>query len=134
MLRSWSSHFDSVSLNQHQLWKLLGGHFFYSSSAEFLIGSILLYKFMILERHWGTWKFCSLYITATTLSNLIDFVVLLIINDKQKHLNFGPYGFIFALAWHYLKNIPLVEYAKFFGIQISNKLLLGTLLLHVIIL
>jgi hypothetical protein len=85
----------------------------------------------VLERHWSSWKFASLFATSTLVSLVVNLLVLSLFRDKLKYIAPGPFGFICTFAWFYNNDIPLVYNTKIMNIPLSNRAMNNFLLFQV---
>ncbi|KAH9258803.1 hypothetical protein BASA81_002867 [Batrachochytrium salamandrivorans] len=107
---------------QNQFWRLISCHFVFSSSAEILFGSFLIYQFRLLERHWGSPKFAAFFTLCSLISTGVSVVLLLMLRSTGiQRVSPGPFGFISASTVLYFFQVPASYYLKIFGISWSDN-------------
>merc|ERR1712166_1182 len=104
-----------------QLWRLITSNLVFSTPAELLFGSLLLYYSRVLERHMGIQSFSAFTAIAFCISTLIQVAVGALL---PKYTNFasGPYGLIFAMMVLAFYRLPRLRSFNFFGMAASDKL------------
>ncbi|CAH1758034.1 19386_t:CDS:2 [Entrophospora sp. SA101] len=86
----------------HELWRLLTSNIALTTSGEFFFGSIAIYQLRIIEQQFvGALFFGRSY--------------------GLTHIPPGPYGFIFAALYQYMKMIPSVHKYKLLGLPFGKK-------------
>ncbi|RCH94857.1 hypothetical protein CU097_008831 [Rhizopus azygosporus] len=109
----------------HQFSRLFLSHVAFSSSGDFLFGSIILYSMRIIERQYGTSKYTAFLFITTIISTILE-VVMLIVGGRigLKSIPSGPYAIIFAILYQYYRVIPVTYRFRIFGIVMTDKLFL----------
>ncbi|CEG80595.1 hypothetical protein RMATCC62417_14906 [Rhizopus microsporus] len=112
----------------HQFSRLFLSHVAFSSSGDFLFGSIILYSMRIIERQYGTSKYTAFLFITTIISTILE-VVMLIVGGRigLKSIPSGPYAIIFAILYQYYRVIPVTYRFRIFGIVMTDKLFLYVL-------
>ncbi|KAF9266233.1 hypothetical protein L218DRAFT_956599 [Marasmius fiardii PR-910] len=107
----------------HQYWRLITRSLAFSSSGELLLGELIIFNVGILvERHFGTFKFASFVLVSTALSTFLELVALFLFRKfGLTHLPAGPFALIYSLLYQYVRIIPTVYDFRVFGIPLSNK-------------
>ncbi|XP_046853777.1 ubiquitin-associated domain-containing protein 2-like [Xenia sp. Carnegie-2017] len=96
----------------------------YSSAKNLFFGTILLYKFRMFERRYGSTKFADFILRSTAIGAVFQYGVLLyterfVIDDFPT----GPFWMVFSLYVPFCLSVPFVSFSNFFGIfPISGKL------------
>ena len=99
---------DLFKLGEGQMWRLLSSQIIFESTAEAVVGLMLLYTFRQFERQMGTRKFGFFVFLSLLISlfNLVTFQILLQSLDIHFVPASGPYFLIYAmLAIFYCKFI-----------------------------
>lgn len=99
---------DLYKLGEGQLWRLLSSQIVFESTAEAIVGLMLIYTFRQFERQMGTRKFGFFVFLSLIISlfNLMTFQILLLSVDIHFVPASGPYFLIYAmLAIFYCKFI-----------------------------
>ncbi|KAJ8087049.1 hypothetical protein PM082_005874 [Marasmius tenuissimus] len=107
----------------HQYWRLFTRNLAFGSSGDLLLAESILFNVGVLvERHFGTWKFASFALVSTILSTLLEVVALFLFRRAGlTHLPAGPFALVFSLLYQYSRIIPTVYDFRVFGIPLSNK-------------
>ncbi|CAG8589821.1 782_t:CDS:10 [Diversispora eburnea] len=108
--------------SQHEFWRLITSQSIFTSSGEFFLGTIVLYRLRVIERQFGSSKYASFFFVTSTLSTIFEIGALTIGNKYGlTYLPAGPYGFIFSAIYQFYEIIPPIYYYKFLGINFSDK-------------
>ncbi|KAI8925839.1 hypothetical protein BC831DRAFT_459256 [Entophlyctis helioformis] len=110
-------------LTQHQYWRLVSSHLLFSSSAEILFGSLLIYQFRLLERHWGSPKYTAFILVVsaiTTLVNVAGLALSAVLGTGWSRVACGPFGVLVAALCVYAREVPESYRFKVVGIEFSD--------------
>lgn len=112
----------------YQLWRLLTSHIAFSSSGDFLFGSIILYTLRVIERQYGTSKYTAFLFMTFIFSTILELVAL-IAGEKigLKSIPGGPYALMFSALYQYHRIIPVTYRFRIFGLVMTDKLFLYVL-------
>jgi membrane associated rhomboid family serine protease len=90
---------DLFKIGDGQLWRLLSSQMIFESTAESIVGLMLLYTFRQFERQMGTRKFGFFVFLSLLVSlfNLITFQILLLSVDIHFVPASGPYFLVYAM-------------------------------------
>ncbi|XP_010525469.1 PREDICTED: rhomboid-like protein 20 isoform X2 [Tarenaya hassleriana] len=105
-----------------RIWKLILSIFAFSSTPELMFGLYLLYYFRVFERQIGSNKYSVFILFSTTVSLLLETVLLSLLKDPTANLlTSGPYGLIFASFVPFYFDIPVSTRFHVFGVHFSDK-------------
>nr|CAG8460756.1 4902_t:CDS:2 [Entrophospora candida] len=106
----------------HELWRLLTSNIALTTSGEFFFGSIAIYQLRIIEQQFGSSKYAAFFFISTALSTIFEVGALFFGRSYGlTHIPPGPYGFIFAALYQYMKMIPSVHKYKLLGLPFGKK-------------
>ncbi|RHZ81376.1 hypothetical protein Glove_120g224 [Diversispora epigaea] len=109
-------------ISQHEFWRLITSQSIFTSSGEFFLGSLVLYRLRVIERQFGSSKYAAFFFVTSALSTIFEIGALTIGNKYGlTYIPAGPYGFIFSAIYQFYEIIPPIYYYKLLGINISNK-------------
>eukprot|EP00658_Telonema_sp_P-2_P027949 TRINITY_DN21508_c0_g1_i1.p1 TRINITY_DN21508_c0_g1~~TRINITY_DN21508_c0_g1_i1.p1 ORF type:complete len:349 (-),score=90.71 TRINITY_DN21508_c0_g1_i1:297-1310(-) len=113
-----------VLLRGH-VWRVASSQLLFSTPAELLFGSMLLYYTRLLERLMGSAQFAGFVLVTVALCVLLQIAILVVVPSSW-HVWFGsgPYGLIFAciVVMHY--RVPRLRSFTVLGQLVSDKLFL----------
>ena len=114
---------DGDAIFCEQFWRLLVHNLVFGSSAELLLGEILLYGASIpIERAFGPRKFASFVLVSSLVSTIISFTAIIFLHKfGLAYIPSGPYGIIFSLLWQHYRLVPTLYNFRLFGIDFSDK-------------
>nr|KAJ3413564.1 hypothetical protein HK105_002043 [Polyrhizophydium stewartii] len=94
----------------------------FTSSAEILFGTLLIYQFRILERHWGTSKFAAFFAVSSAAGTVVDVALLVALRSMGiVRVAPGPYAFIAAAVLVYGAQVPDTYHFKVLGVKFGDK-------------
>ncbi|KAJ3145899.1 hypothetical protein HDU89_006785 [Geranomyces variabilis] len=99
-------------LQNHQLYRLVTTHFYFTSASQLLFGTCLIYHFRLLERQWSSSKYASFVFIATAISTMLTVVGSYLGRAAglkallKGGVPAGPYGLVFAALYAYARGVP----------------------------
>eukprot|EP00842_Homolaphlyctis_polyrhiza_P005436 jgi/Hompol1/5894/HPOL_000330-RA len=108
---------------------LAAGPVVFSTSAEILFGSLLIYQFRLLERHWGSTKLASFFTVTTLVATFLNLAALAVLQRPLgiTHVSSGPFAFLAAAMVQYAAQIPQTYKFKVFGVTFSDQIFMYAL-------
>ncbi|KAI9224883.1 hypothetical protein BC828DRAFT_372299 [Blastocladiella britannica] len=114
----WAPHLSE----QYQLHRLVISPLVFQTSAELLLGGVLLYHFRLLERLQGTRKYAVFATVTCTIATLMNVTTLVALRGWGVNtLASGPYAFLFANLFLYQARVPETDKFRLFGVVLSQK-------------
>jgi membrane associated rhomboid family serine protease len=87
----------------------------------------------VLERHWGSKRFGSVFVVSTLISTLLNTSALYVAKAQISRMTPGLNGFLYALVFFYLKDIPTSYQIKLMGFTFTDHFFLCALAMQVMI-
>lgn len=122
-------------LDRGEFWRLITSKVSFLDMKDLVCGSLLIYYFRIFERRYGSQKYASFLLAASTVTMLLELASLYAMRHFEVPLSVfpsGPYALVFSLFVNYLLDIPRVTQSYIMGIPVTGKTLTYLLGLQVI--
>jgi membrane associated rhomboid family serine protease len=95
---------------QSQPWRALSSQLIFSNTSQLIFGSILLYNLRVIEKHYGSVKFGSLYVVSSAICGLLQIGAMLTV--KADYISPGPLAFIHCLLVYHSTDTDTVHTAS----------------------
>uniref|UniRef100_A0A2R5LLF5 Putative ubiquitin-associated domain-containing protein 2 n=1 Tax=Ornithodoros turicata TaxID=34597 RepID=A0A2R5LLF5_9ACAR len=109
-----------------EFWRLVTSKVSFLDTKDLVCGSLLIYYFRIFERRYGSHKFASFLLAASTVATLLELASIYTLRDMDVHLSpfpSGPYALVFSLFVSYFLDIPRVAQSYILGVPVTGKTL-----------